>query len=301
MVRYILKKDWILLWPIVTAVSVLQGLLAFACLSRDGQRPRASHNDRGCNRPSGRSSARRAVQSRQRRACRRPTRLFVHAVPDRRTYALAARDGDQRMPGVGWCATKVEDSGTRVQFHCLQPGERPSCLTVVLEHTPTRQRNPEVSLCVPDYTPYPGHTSPDAVSRFSGRLPFYDPSGLTRYPVGGPQLADARARDRLSADRPLRQARCDPSRTPSRLGANAGKHNCVAVSERVRHRRRDVTACQISARLSGERLQLAAQTLEERQRIRRRPAPYGAPRHHLRRRPKSPARPPTSRHRASLG
>ena len=108
------------------------------------------------------------------------------------TYALAARDGDQRMPGVGWCATRVDDAGTRVQFNCLQPGERPSCLAVVLEHTPTRQRNPEVSLCVPDYTPYPGHTFPDAVSRFSGRLPFYDPSGLVRYPVGGPQLAEAR-------------------------------------------------------------------------------------------------------------
>lgn len=108
------------------------------------------------------------------------------------TYALAARDGDQRMPGVGWCATKVDDAGTRVRFNCLQPGERPSCLAVVLEHTPTRRRNPEVSLCVPDYTPYPGHTFPDALSRFGARLPFSDPSGLTRYPVGGSQLAEAR-------------------------------------------------------------------------------------------------------------
>jgi hypothetical protein len=96
------------------------------------------------------------------------------------------------MPGIGWCATKVDDAGIRVLFQCLQPGERPSCLTVVLEHTPTRQRNPEVSLCVPEYTPYPGHTLPDALSRFGGRLPFYDPSGLIRYPVGGPQLAEAR-------------------------------------------------------------------------------------------------------------
>ena len=108
------------------------------------------------------------------------------------TYALAARDDDQRMPGIGWCATKVNDAGNRVLFHCLQPGERPSCLAVVLEHTPTGQRNPEVSLCVPDYTPYPGHTFPDAVSRFGGTLPFYDPSGLIRYPVGGPQLSEAR-------------------------------------------------------------------------------------------------------------
>ena len=33
MVRHILKRDWILLWPIVTAVAVLQVLLAFARFS----------------------------------------------------------------------------------------------------------------------------------------------------------------------------------------------------------------------------------------------------------------------------
>ena len=107
------------------------------------------------------------------------------------TYALRARDGDQRMPGIGWCATKVDDAGTRVLLGCLQPGERPSCLAVVLEHTPTGQRNPEVSLCAPDYSPYPGHVLPDALTRFSGRLPFYDPSGSIRYPVGGAQLSEA--------------------------------------------------------------------------------------------------------------
>ena len=107
------------------------------------------------------------------------------------TYALPARGGDQRMSGIGWCATQVDDAETRVLFQCLQPGERPSCLAVVLEHAPTRQRNPEVSLCVPDYSPYPGHTLPDALSRFGGRLPFFDPSGLIRYPVGGRELSDA--------------------------------------------------------------------------------------------------------------
>src|SRR5258708_4922603 len=30
MVRHILKKDWMLLWPLVAALAVLQGLLAFA-------------------------------------------------------------------------------------------------------------------------------------------------------------------------------------------------------------------------------------------------------------------------------
>jgi len=107
------------------------------------------------------------------------------------TYALPARDGDQRMPGVGWCETRVNDAGTHVRFQCLQPGERPSCLAIVLEHAPTHARNPEVSLCVPDYSTYPGHVLPDALSRFGGALPFYDPSGLAAYPVGGSQLADA--------------------------------------------------------------------------------------------------------------
>jgi hypothetical protein len=107
------------------------------------------------------------------------------------TYALPAQGGDQRMPGIGRCATKVDEAGTRVLLQCVQPGERPSCLTAVLEHAPTRERNPEVSLCAPDYTPYPGHTLPDAIARFGARLPFYDPSGLIRYPVGGPQLPES--------------------------------------------------------------------------------------------------------------
>ena len=108
------------------------------------------------------------------------------------SYAIPARDGDQRMPGIGWCSTMVNDAGTRVLFRCLQPGERPPCLALALEHAPSGQRNPEVSMCAPDYSPYPGHVLPDAVSRFVGSLPFYDPAGSIRYPVGGPQLAEAR-------------------------------------------------------------------------------------------------------------
>jgi hypothetical protein len=108
------------------------------------------------------------------------------------SYAIPARDGDQRMPGIGWCSTIVNDAGTRVLFRCLRPGERPPCLALALEHAPTGQRNPEVSMCAPDYSPYPGHVLPDAVSRFIGSLPFYDPAGSIRYPVGGPQLAEAR-------------------------------------------------------------------------------------------------------------
>jgi hypothetical protein len=108
------------------------------------------------------------------------------------TYSVPARGGDQQMPGVGRCATRIDDPGVRVLFQCINAGERPQCLAVQLEHTPTGARNPEVSMCVPDYSPVPGHTFPDAYTRFNARLPFYDPSGGVRYPVGGPQLADAR-------------------------------------------------------------------------------------------------------------
>ena len=107
------------------------------------------------------------------------------------TYAIRAQDGDERMPDIGWCITQVNDAGTHVRFRCLRPGERPSCLAVALEHVPTHARNPEVSLCVPDYAPYPGHTMPDALSRFGGNVPFFDPSGSIRYRVSGPDLAAA--------------------------------------------------------------------------------------------------------------
>ena len=115
------------------------------------------------------------------------------------TYAMPARDGRQRMPGIGWCATKVNDAGTQVLFRCLQPGERPSCLALVLEHIPTGRRNPEVSMCAPDYSPYLAQLSgvDVVVQGFAGSNPLkfmkqYKDAGLT-LPVlgGGPACDDA--------------------------------------------------------------------------------------------------------------
>ena len=104
---------------------------------------------------------------------------------------ITARGGDRRIPGVGACATRINAASTAVQFRCIHAGERASCLAVVLEHKPGGERNPEVSLCAPDYTPYPGHAIPDAMSRFGGNLPFRDSSGLARYPVDGSQLSES--------------------------------------------------------------------------------------------------------------
>jgi hypothetical protein len=109
------------------------------------------------------------------------------------TYALPAKAGLQRIPGVGLCGTNVDDAGSRVLFQCIQPGERASCVVVVLEHPPSGRRNGEVSLCAPDYASFPRPMLFDALGGFTGHLPFYDPSGAAHYPVSGPQLSDARA------------------------------------------------------------------------------------------------------------
>jgi hypothetical protein len=107
------------------------------------------------------------------------------------SHALPAFNGDQRMPDVGWCATKVNGTGTSVMLRCLQAGKTPSCGTVFLEHIPSGRRNPPISFCSPDYAPYLRRSLPDAMGRFGRNLPFRDPTGLAHYPVDGSQLAES--------------------------------------------------------------------------------------------------------------
>ncbi len=107
------------------------------------------------------------------------------------SHAIPALGGDQRMPGVGWCETKVNQAGTAVRLRCLQAGKGTSCGTVFLEHGASGRRNPAMSACSADYAPYFGQYIPDAMSRFGVNLPFRDPTGLARYPVDGSQLPES--------------------------------------------------------------------------------------------------------------
>jgi hypothetical protein len=107
------------------------------------------------------------------------------------SYAIPALRGNERLPGVGWCTTKVDNEGDDVSLHCMQAGKRMDCASVFLEHAPSGRRNPEAFACGASYAPYSGKSNPDAMSRFSGSLPFLDLSGLARYPVDGGQLADS--------------------------------------------------------------------------------------------------------------
>lgn len=105
-----------------------------------------------------------------------------------KSFAIPAIGGDERLPGWGWCQTRMNDGGTVIELHCMQPGKGPTCGTVFLENKVTGKRNPERSVCRPDYSPYSGRLGEDDMARFGGNLPFRDATGLAHFPVDGPQL-----------------------------------------------------------------------------------------------------------------
>jgi hypothetical protein len=107
-------------------------------------------------------------------------------------YSMAALDGDERMPGWGWCQTKMNEAGTAVELHCMEPGRGPICGTAFLENASNGERNPARSTCRSDYSPYGSRPLPDGFLRFGTNLQFRDPSGLAKFPVDGPQLPNSR-------------------------------------------------------------------------------------------------------------
>lgn len=108
------------------------------------------------------------------------------------SYSLPALDGDERMPGFGWCQTKINEAETAVELRCMEPGKGPSCATLFLENQADGQRNPTRSSCHGDYSPYSGWYFGDNLKHFGANIPFRDPSGLAKFPVDGPQLPGSR-------------------------------------------------------------------------------------------------------------
>lgn len=103
---------------------------------------------------------------------------------------LPALGGAQRVAGVGRCATRVDDTGMAIELGCIAAGEWPACLSMQLA-LPAGARNPAAFLCSLDYSPWREHFALDAISQSGASLPFRDPSGRARYPVGAAQLHDA--------------------------------------------------------------------------------------------------------------
>lgn len=105
-----------------------------------------------------------------------------------RSYSQPALDGDERMPGWGWCKTKMNEAGTAVELRCMEPGKGPICGTAFLENASSGAQNPPRSSCGSEYRPFGDRPLPDNFARFGTNLPFRDPSGLAKFPVDGAQL-----------------------------------------------------------------------------------------------------------------
>lgn len=103
-------------------------------------------------------------------------------------YEVPAFHGDLRTPGLGICETQINETGTAVELRCKQAGNSTQCSSAFLEDTTTGQRNPEMYICEPDYSPSLERAEKTPLSGYGLNLPFRDPSGLTHYPVQGPQL-----------------------------------------------------------------------------------------------------------------
>jgi len=110
----------------------------------------------------------------------------------RESYSIPALGGDERMPGFGWCETKMNEAETAVELRCMQPGKGPKCATLFLENKATGERNPPRSSCHGDYSPYSGWYFGDNMAHFGANIPFRDASGLAKFPVDGPQLPQSR-------------------------------------------------------------------------------------------------------------
>jgi hypothetical protein len=110
----------------------------------------------------------------------------------RKSYAIPAIGGDERMPGMGWCQTELNDAGTAVTMKCMAAEKAPTCGGVFLENPSRGTQNPEGFGCFADYTPYSARPLDDAFTRFVVRVSFRDPHGLAKYPVDGPQLPQSR-------------------------------------------------------------------------------------------------------------
>ena len=109
-----------------------------------------------------------------------------------KSYAMPALEGDERMPGWGWCQTKVNEAGTAVELRCMEPGDGPICGTVLLENPSRDKQNPGRLFCYSVYGPFRNNPLPDNFARFGTNLPFRDLSGLTKFPVDGAQLPQSR-------------------------------------------------------------------------------------------------------------
>lgn len=62
--------------------------------------------------------------------------------------SIPALDGDERMPEWGWCQTKMNEAGTAVELHCMEPRKGPVWDCVYRERVHRRAKPGPIDLSV---------------------------------------------------------------------------------------------------------------------------------------------------------
>ena len=115
--------------------------------------------------------------------------LLRHSSP----VDLPAVDADQPLAGFGRCGSRIDDDGDGVLVGCQSLDSRESsCFSAYLEQPDAGIRNPSITRCDPDYSPWPDNLWPTVLGNVGVELPFRDLNGLAHYPVDATGLAVAR-------------------------------------------------------------------------------------------------------------
>jgi hypothetical protein len=99
--------------------------------------------------------------------------------------ALPALDGNELLPGLGRCVSRLDDDGAGFQVGCDAAGQLPPCLSVSLRRETADQSGVETFVCDLDYAPPAWRFSVEPIEQFVMKLAIEDRTHGT--PPRGPQ------------------------------------------------------------------------------------------------------------------
>jgi hypothetical protein len=156
----------------------------------DGQRDKAFNYILGVPRPVYERIADQAV--------RVEIEYFLTLLKVADSQTLPATGGNGRTRDLGWCGTKLNEAGGEILVGCVSAKQPSNCESIVLEDPFNGARNPPVGYCVwPNYAPFRMSYGPDALNRFTERLPFGTAGGVDQYPVKNSMLPRSRVELKL--------------------------------------------------------------------------------------------------------
>lgn len=100
-------------------------------------------------------------------------------------------EGPRRLPGMGRCATRIDDDGDDLTLTCMTTTTMPPCITAVLRDPHTGLHNPEMHQCEAHYDPLALDHYADVLGRFGMGMPFSDRTHLIQFPVDATRIQNA--------------------------------------------------------------------------------------------------------------